>query len=47
MTHEHEPNDEHPDGPEHDDKLPDAPSVPEFSDVNDSLAPPLDHDLED
>lgn len=47
MTHEHLPNDEAQEGPEHDQRLPDATSLPEFSDVEESLAPPLDHDLED
>lgn len=47
MTHEHRPSAEHNHGPEHDDSLPDALDIPEYEDVEDSLAPPLDTDLED
>lgn len=47
MTHEHRANDEHPDGPEHDDRLPDADSIPTYADPAESDAPPLEQDLED
>jgi hypothetical protein len=47
MTHEHNASAEHDHGPEHDDSLPDARDIPEYENVEDSLAPPLEHDLED
>jgi|GEM_PF-6655533 len=34
-------------GPEHDRDLPNAWELPEYDNVEDSLAPPLDGDLED
>lgn len=47
MTHERTPNDEHPDGPEHDESLPDAASIPVFDGPHESDAPPLPDDREE
>jgi hypothetical protein len=47
VTHEHIPNGEHDDGPEHDQTLPDADTFPVFDDPADSDGPLLEHDLED
>jgi hypothetical protein len=47
MTHEAKPNAEAKGGPEYTHNLPDACDVPEFEDVEESLASPLVQDLED
>jgi len=46
MTHEHIPNGEAHDGPEHDHRLPDAGDIPTYDDPADSDALPLLEDLE-
>jgi hypothetical protein len=45
MTHEHDSNAETEGGPEHDDSLPDATTIPVFDNPEDSFLPPLDGDL--
>lgn len=47
MTHEGVPNEEHDDGPEHDDKLPDARDIETFDNAEDSDLPALVGDVED
>lgn len=47
MTHELNRNDEAEGGPANDDRLPEATSLPVFSDVADSDLPELQEDLED
>lgn len=46
MTHEHHPNSEHGDGPEHDDTLPDADSIPTYATPAESDATLLAADLD-
>lgn len=45
MTHEHHANDEHPDGPEHDNSLPEADSIVWSQNPEDTDLPPLEGDL--
>jgi hypothetical protein len=45
MTHEHAANDEHPEGPEHDQTLPDAAGIPGDLSPEESDAPELGGDL--
>lgn len=47
MTHEHYHGPGEHGGPEQDTTLPDATSIPEFGNPEDSFAPPLEHDLDD
>lgn len=49
MTHEHHANSEHADGPEHDDSLPDAASIPTYADpeMSDGALLPADLDFEE
>lgn len=46
MTHEHHANDEHDDGPEHDESLPDAASIPTYDTPEESDATLLAADLD-
>lgn len=44
MTHEHKPNAEHPDGPEHDDSLPNAEDIEVFDNPENTFLMPLPED---
>lgn len=48
MTHEHHASEwSEIGGPEQDDKLPDAASIPVYENPEDSFAPLMEHDLDD